>query len=310
MSIISKQLKSIESGLTPQEICQAAGIDYQIHKHPISYQNDNGEYTKVKDKFAVVNDYGNVLSIAGNHWGVFQNIDIVKTAYESFKKAGLSISRAGEFADGKRIACVGNWNKGIEVGLGDIVRAEVLLIGSHEVGIGHELRAYFERLVCTNGLTKRIKATKIFGHTESGVKSLSEALENLDMVAAKFQNDSQLLAKTPISYEQALALLIKEFGNPEKLVEEQPRVVKSVIELFAGEAMGSDLATAYNTAWGLLNCLTEYYTHEVHSKDKLKSITSGIASRRATQLNSILLAYARPNQTETQTQTQGVSVRI
>jgi hypothetical protein len=286
--MILKQLRPLDFDLTPQEICQAVGIDYQVQKLPLSYFDD-GSYHQIDDKFAVVNDAGKVLSICSKHWEISQNIDIVTTAYETFKELGLKLSRVGEFADGKRIACVGNWNKSIDVGVGDIIYGQVMLIGSHEVGVGHELRAYWERLVCLNGMTERIRTTKqIFGHSTAGVQALTEALSSLENIAINHKQAAQVLINIPMSVEEATVFLIKEFGDPQKSVVEQPRVVKTVLKLFSGQGLGSDLLTSFNTAWGLLNSLTEYYCHHVKSGDKLKSLISGVHGNNVVKLSQSL----------------------
>lgn len=287
------QLKPIEGNLSPQEICKIAGLDYQIEKLPLSYFNGEN-HQEIEDKFAVVAK-DKVLGIASQYWQVLQNIDIITTAYESFRELGLRISRVGEFGNGKRIACVANWTKTFDVKkVGDIVSAKALLIGSHEVGIGHSINIYYERLVCTNGMTQQVRVgRKVYNHNENAIKALSNALNSIDTYTIKFQDDVEKLAEIPITYDQAILILIKEFGNPQLSIVEQPKIVQQCLELFSGKALGSDLLTAYNTAFGLLNSLTEYYSHHSRTKDRLNSLFVGVNGRNITKLQNSLINYSQ-----------------
>jgi hypothetical protein len=180
--------------------------------------------------------------------------------------------------------------------VGDEVLGQVMLIGSHEVGVGHELRAYFERLICRNGMTQQIKSSqRIFGHSTAGVKALTEALSGLNNLAIQYQDNAQKLVNTPLNYQEAMVFLIKEFGDYEKSIDEQPRVVKTVLKLFDGQGLGSDLMTSYHTAWGLLNCLTEYYSHSQYTNpsDRLKSFLNGCYGSNINRFQSSLIDYSQ-----------------
>jgi len=286
------KLMSINENLTPQEICEVAGLDYPIKKQPLSYFN-GVSYQEIEDKFAVVAN-NKVLGICSEYWQPLQNIEIIETAYSAFKESGLKISRIGGFGDSKRIACVANWERKFDVKkVGDLVSAKVLLIGSHEVGVGHSINIYYERLVCTNGMTQQVRVgRKVYGHNENSIKALTHALNSIDVMAMQFKDDVEQLAEIPISYEQAQMLLIKEFGNSKLTVDEQPKVVKQCLELFTGKALGSDLLTAYNTAWGLLNSLTEYYSHYARTQDRLNSIFTGVYGRNISKLQNSLINYS------------------
>ncbi len=51
-------------------------------------------------------------------------------------------------------------------------------------------------------------------------------------------------------------------------VRDAKKALKGVIELFAGQGKGSQLASANGTAWGLVNAVTEYVDHHRRAKSQ------------------------------------------
>jgi hypothetical protein len=56
-------------------------------------------------------------------------------------------------------------------------------------------------------------------------------------------------------------------------VIEDSKAYKSIAGLWDGAAMGADLKTREGTAWGMLNCVTEYIDHHVGSRTADKRIS-------------------------------------
>lgn len=88
-------------------------------------------------------------------------------------------------------------------------------------------------------------------------------------------------------------MLIANFGDSKKTLEDQPKIVKTALNLFMGQGKGSDMLTAYNTAYGLLQAVTKYNTH--HSKQTATSTSSLVYGTRAASNNkmyeSLMAAY-------------------
>ena len=72
-------------------------------------------------------------------------------------------------------------------------------------------------------------------------------------------------------------------GDPELPFHSQPntRVLTQVFGLYAGEGKGSTLASANDTAWGLVNAVTQFVDHERRARspdNRLDSAWFGIGS--------------------------------
>lgn len=112
-----------------------------------------------------------------------------------------------------------------------------------------------------------------------------------------FGKDAELLASKEISYQEAMLLLIA-FGDPQKSIDNQSKVVETCLSLFCGLAKGSELMSAYNTCWGLLNAVTEHTNH--HSQ---------IRGGAATHLSSLLLGNKAAKQNSFAQQLVSVAAR-
>jgi hypothetical protein len=127
--------------------------------------------------------------------------------------------------------------------------------------------------------------------------SLDQQLEAAKTNFRELGKTSQRLAETQMTIEEATMHLINAFGDPLKKVEEQPKVVQTCLNLFRGQAKGSELLSAYNTAWGLLNSVTEYYNHHarvVDSQSHLNSLWMGGKAQKQQQfMNQLVSVYAQ-----------------
>ena len=295
---LESQLTKIARGATPTEILQVAGLDWTVQKCPRYFEYE-GSFKEVPGKYSLVRtDKGIELDICTERWQEQQNIETIELAYKAFESQNIEISYAGAINGSRSIALLADWKKDTNVGkpsVGDIVDSKIMIIGSHIVGVGHQIRMYLNRLVCSNGMTMPVlKARKIIAHTTDAIKIIEKALENAESNFNSFKENADRLTETSIDYVEAQALLIKDFGYPNLSISEQPRLVKIVLDLFDGKGQGSDLLTSYNTAWGLLNAMTSYYSHSQYSrsKDRLNSLIQGTAYNNTQTLQNSLLKYA------------------
>ncbi len=295
--MLLNQLHTIDPDATPSEILKAADLDWKVEKMPRYFKVDNS-YRLVEDKYSVVRtDINKELDTCTNRWLPQQNKEIVELAYKVLGENNLKITRAGHLKQGRLILLVADW-KTTEVNkrkVGDIVEAKLMLANSHQVGVGHHVKIFWNRLVCTNGMVQGVKATKIIGHTDKTIDLLEKSIEMLPDRFDKFQQNAEKLSETPLDFLEAQALLIKNFGDPELPAGHQPPIVQIVLDLFGGEAMGSELLTSFKTAWALINAMTEYYSHAKHSRshNRLYSVVQGAGCKNTLKLQSCLSQYLK-----------------
>jgi hypothetical protein len=117
---------------------------------------------------------------------------------------------------------------------------------------------------------------KIISHAGQGtLGNIEKVLQGAKNGWKNLEETSQLLTQTPMTKEEAAVMLIAKFGDSTKPINEQPRVVQTCLEMFSNSSfIGGNMLTAYQTAWGLLNCVTEYYNHHSVSKNPNTQINS------------------------------------
>lgn len=270
----------ITSDMSIDDQLEIAGLNWEVATSEIKYGSNFEKQSDFK-KALYRTDNGILLDTCGKNWKPYQNKELVQAFHQFCTTANLTVDHLGSLDNGRIIFAGAELPREINVGnVGDIVRGRILLFNFHKVGYGLSVRVQMERLVCTNGLTEPVRVgQKTINHVSAfdSIKVeriLQSAFDNF----SEFGTNAEKLANTQLKADQAALLLIKEFGNSKLPVDQQPAIVSNCLDLFFGGAKGSDYLSAYNTAWGLLNSVTEYFNH--HSQ---------IRGGTSTHLNSLLL---------------------
>lgn len=256
----------------------AARLDWEVETSAIRYAD---RYESEYKKAVYRTDTGELLDCCGKNWKPYQNKDLVETFHRFCEGTNLKIDHMGALEGGRVIFAGADLKTDFDVrNVGDVVSGRLLLFNFHKVGYGLQVKLQAERLICTNGMTLPVTTgSRIINHVKAFDSSkvekiLEAALKNVN----EFESTATKLASTSMSVDQATLLLINEFGNPKLPIDQQPAVVETCLRLFSGGGMGSDLLSAYDTAWGLLNSVTEFFNHR-----------SQVRNGTATHLSSLLL---------------------
>ena len=254
------------TGLDPIRACQKVGLDWEVRAistddMSINYQGRNLSSDGLK--FTVRMDNGQIIDKC-THREPWQNVDVVRYFYQWAEDNGLQPTHLGflkkqsEILMGAKLPITSDIKK-----CGDITDYIFLLRHSHRTGNGMPPSLYTSRRICTNGTNIVINNMKISvrhsGTLESNQDRISNQLQRvIDLVKVQEEVHNNL-AEVEMTKETATVLLIAQFGDPKLPIEEQPRVVQACLNLFLGNAAGSEYLSAYNTAYGLLQSVSEYY---------------------------------------------------
>lgn len=69
-------------------------------------------------------------------------------------------------------------------------------------------------------------------------------------------------------------------------------IIQNVFSLYSGNGMGSTLKSADGTLWGVVNSITQYYDHEINSRNqnnRLRSAWFGQGDTKKTQAYNLAL---------------------
>lgn len=262
-------------GETPNELAQKAGLDWNVIVTPAIYTVDGNSYQSKSTNIIVREDKPEVqLGDCGTKWQPLQNVNILESVIEFCNsEPTLKLDRVGCFKNGKTIWASIKTDKIIELKGGDLISGSLLLVNSHDYANGMLIKLLLDRLVCFNQLAVGVQSkTKVYAHskflTQDKVMSVLAGFHNQ---FNQFKEDAELLSNTEMDLDLFYRLVIKEFGNIEKMnhvkahlsdLDEQPKAVRQIVQLYSGAGMGSDMISAYNTMWGCLNASTEYLNHK------------------------------------------------
>lgn len=144
--------QELQPGATPEEMKQAAGLDWKVEMKPLYTQAADGSFVEVPShKVAVRSTDGEQFTVGGRHWIPTQNDDFFQFAAEFASETNSFVETAGSLRNGKTPFCLININKDFVVGKReDVVKNYLLLSWSHVVGKANRAKAVSTRVVCAN----------------------------------------------------------------------------------------------------------------------------------------------------------------
>ena len=301
LSFFGKSLIPIDSDRPIFEQIMGTDLDFQLQLRPV-YRNLGsmgitfGEHNfESCDRYRfLINDRTNeVFDIVGKNWTPHQVEDTLTTFQDWCNETGLNMTHVGQLDGGKVVYALADYPDVIEFGQ-DTTIAKVLLSNFNKLGFSTRIDLFTYRLVCQNGLTvkSQVNSTRL-NHTNDLVQSdrLTNALDNLHKNFAKHKEQMRSLTQVTMTKAEAQMLLIKSFGNIDKDIDDQPRIVQTCLSLFDGKAKGSEFLSAYNTAYGLLQSCTEYLTH--HSRKTSTHLSSVLYGSKQSQAEKLIQSLVK-----------------
>ncbi len=266
----------ITEGMTIENQLKAAGLDWTVELSPIGY----GDNLSTEEYLAAYrSDTQEVLSIYGKWRKPFQNRQILETFHTFCEQKDLQVDRIGCLKAGKELFAFTKLPIEIDVKkVGDITETHLMITESHECGRGLQIDLYFNRLVCTNGMTSPVRQRQqIINHvSEYNSDRIAGILTHALKTVRDYEDVSNRLADVTLTKQEVELHLIKAFGDPNKSLLEQPKIVQTCLKLFLGQGQGSDLLSAYNTAYGLLESVKEYINWHSPVRGSLETAFSSL----------------------------------
>jgi len=278
-----------------EAIAQNIGLDWTIKRENLYH----GDFDK-----SLVNDYSmmvavdkdktkHAIDVIGSKRKFIQNTEILSFFKQMSEHYKLPITSIG----------TNNFDVFVNLELpvtldvkkiGDITKTSLVIYEGRKNNHGIGFYTYFNRLVCTNGMSQRVKASNVVvSHFEDiNMKSVDSLIKEAIAQVKQKETITEVLAETPMSLEVASLLLIQEFGDPTKTFDKQPAMVKTCLNLFNGQADGSEMLSAYQTAYGLMNSVTQYYRGSQPNTDSFLSVLNGSNAQKIRSFERVLVGNA------------------
>ncbi len=240
------------------------------------------------------------LGIVTNRYRVHQPREILEFFDTLVKSAGFKLEVAGAINGGKRIWALANVNREACV-LGDDVVRGYLLLSTGFDGVTATVGQFTSiRVVCNNTLSAadRESAPSRISMRHNMMFDASLMRDKLGLVVSGFDgmmDGYKHLARQKVNVQFVNDFLHKFFRptmNESTGTFKEQRGFNKILELFEGNAIGSDLPGVQGTKWGLLNAMSQYIDHERGRgvDSRLSSAWFGAGDKMKREAESLLLA--------------------
>lgn len=303
-----------------------AGMEWKIQRaYPrfAPYANaPEADWVKHEDHVILFrSDTRESLSVVSPKYKVVQPGEVLEFFRDLVGTAGFKLETAGTLDGGKKFWAMANIGDEAEVAPGDRVKGRLLLASSCD-GTGATIGKFVsERVVCANTLAiamgEKGDAVKMSHRSKFKAATMKDQLNIGHGQFTKFMEAARHLSTVVLSDRDAESLLTRILAKPAQLnaatdeaLDNQTdlqrllgrpmvsdvtegRQFKSIMALYQGQGMGSEMPGAHGTAWGLLQGVTQHvdWAAPSHSKNnRIKSAWFGEGDTLKTKAFETLMA--------------------
>ncbi|MGL5093641.1 MAG: DUF932 domain-containing protein [Aeromonas sobria] len=256
---------------------QAAGMDWTIEQSDVLY-NVTSDALHIRpfamSKVLYRSDTLAPLSVVSKRYNVVQPHEVLHFYQDLVQAGGFELETAGVLKGGKKLWALAKTGQNMKLNGGDTVKSYLLLATSCDGTLCTTAQFTSLRVVCNNTLQMALNdnadAIKVPHSTKFNPEHVKEVLglglANWDM----FQRNIHELSHRSVSPAEAILFFSGLINDPTdddgNIVLSRP--TKKLQELYQGAGMGSELTSAKNTAWGLVNAVTEYVDHHRRARSQ------------------------------------------
>ncbi len=321
--------QKVTEGAPIETWMQEAGFDWEAIKTPVMYAlpGDRGTMQAQGNSVIYRSDSETALAVVGDDYQIVQPREVLEFFRDLTEAGGWHIHTAGVLREGRKLwALARNHTEGF-VGNGfDKVRCNLLLATSLDGSMRTHCGPTAIRAVCANTVRAALAAdghdmVKVSHRSVFDANAVKAELGIARESFEQFMARARKLATTSVGQDMARDVLRELFGKPTVLTPEpikttggtidgselsqllarpvgkpaqvkENRNVAAALELFNGAGIGADFPTATNTAWGLLNAVTQHVDHAMGRgpNTRLDSAWFGKGADLKTKAMELLLA--------------------
>ncbi|MEH8104339.1 DUF932 domain-containing protein [Aeromonas veronii] len=278
---------------------QAAGMNWTIEQSDVLYQGapDNPIlHTYPDSKVLYRSDTLAPLSVVSQRYNVVQPHEVLHFYQDLVEAGGFELETAGSLKGGRKLWALAKTGQDLMLKGGDLVKSYLLLATSCDGTLCTTAQFTSVRVVCNNTLQVAVGdqtgAIKVPHSTQFDATAVKQALGLGVSQWDHFGQYAKELSQRPVAPQEALRFFSDLLAQP--LDEESivlTRSVQRLYELYQGVGMGAELVSSHNTAWGLVNAVTEYVDHHRRTRSQDHRLDSAWFGQGA-QLKSRALAQA------------------
>jgi phage/plasmid-like protein (TIGR03299 family) len=305
-------------GASIEEWRNAAGMDWSIKRSKVRYATAHGQEpvdTLIDEANHVLfrSDTKAPLAIVSNKFKVVQPAEVLEFFRDLVATNDFELETAGTLFGGRKFWALAKIGEDFTLAGGDKVGGYLNLATACDGSMNTISDFTSVRVVCKNTLnmalsSKSSRCVKLSHRSEFNAADVKAKLGIAHNEFAKFALAAKDLSKAKISVADAQELTLRLLGAKKlatvggDMAKTQAVVTdivdgkgfKTVMALFEGKGLGSNLASADGTAWGWVNAVTQYidYAAPARNQDnRLNSAWFGDGSETKTTALEQALAF-------------------
>ncbi|WP_321935545.1 DUF932 domain-containing protein [Paraburkholderia sp. J8-2] len=269
--------QKVRSGASLEEWQHLAGLNWEVLRRPVRFETEPessaSSLRKLDGHFVLMrSDTHAGLSVVSKRYRVVQPKQVLEFFRSLVKGAGFEIETAGSLSGGKTVWVLANTGLANDIVNGDRLLAYLLLATSYDGSMATTATFTSTRVVCNNtlriALSRDASSQVRIRHDEEFDPDVVKS--DLGLMAdeswTRFVSRMKSLSAVQMSGVEAGAALAgvlsarQPKGSDVDVTESKG--YRKILELFGGSGRGSNLAGVRNTAWGLVNAVTQFVDFE------------------------------------------------
>lgn len=268
------------TGLGLDSWLQQADLGWTAKHAAVNYTPEGFEREKafsVEDRRVVYRgDTGLDLGVTSDHYKMFQPAEVGAFFQDLVDRHGFTMDRAGTFKGGRVIFARAKVGKALRIHGNDVVEGNVQLVTSFDGSLATMIRFGTLRLICTNGMTVGADIVPMVSVSHRSIVNPTEVKIKLglDGVFEQFEAQADRMASTKVTHAQAISYFLDVYHSmkAEEIVAKQAerqtdKTIARLAQHFIA-APGSQLASAKDSVWGLLNAVTYDVDHAINARNE------------------------------------------
>ena len=148
--------KEVPADLTPEQMLEAAGLDWEVRKYPsfaIIDENDPDSVVETGQSALIRSKDRKLLDVVSDDWNPVQNQEAFEFFNEFVMAGDMEMHTAGSLKDGQIVWGLAKVKESFELFKGDQIDSYLLFSNFHKYGFSTDVRFTPIRVVCNNTLT-------------------------------------------------------------------------------------------------------------------------------------------------------------
>jgi len=265
----------------PLEVWQReAGMDWHIEESPVRFvagasSHLGSIHSYPEQKVLYRSDTKAPLSVVSNRYKVVQPNEVLEFYRDLTEYAGYELETAGVLKGGKKFWALARTGQSSVLKGRDEVDGYLLLATSCDGTLATMATPTTVRVVCNNTLAIAVngasQAIRVPHSTEFDAQRVKQQLGISVSQWSEFMYRMKTLSERKVKPKEALQYFLQVICSTDTDLEDrkqlpQHRALQKVQDLYQGQGRGAQLVSAQDTAWGLLNAVTEFVDHEKRAR--------------------------------------------